>query len=157
MSAAARPIQFCIRRVWSEDRQDECRSKGETKTIPLLMSNLRSSHASPSLISTSSWILIRKRFTLRQDSTSILSENKDRYMLNLCSTDKWFIVELCEEARVKWISMATYEFFSSAFKDFTLSGSDVYPAKKWVEFQNFTAKNVRDMQWFKVDRPLVAR
>ncbi|PRP79555.1 hypothetical protein PROFUN_12788 [Planoprotostelium fungivorum] len=92
-----------------------------------------------------------------KDSTSILSENKDRYMLNLCSTDKWFIIELCEEARVKWISMATYEFFSSAFKDFTVSGSDVYPAKNWVEFQNFTAKNVRDMQWFKIDRPLVAR
>ena len=48
-----------------------------------------------------------------KESSTILNESKDKYMLNECSANKYVIIELCEEIDVSSIEIANFEFFSS--------------------------------------------
>ena len=48
-------------------------------------------------------------------STSILLKNKDQYMLNICSAQKFVVVELCNEILLNIVKLANYEFFSSMY------------------------------------------
>ena len=60
--------------------------------------------------------------------SSILVENKDSYMLNTCSaSNKFLIVELCNDILIDTVVLANYEFFSSIFRHFRVSVSDRYP------------------------------
>ncbi len=86
------------------------------------------------------------------ETPAILVEAKDRYMLNPCEATKWVVLELCEEIGIDTLAIANYEFFSSMFKEFELSGSSKYPPV-WLSLANFTAKNVREMQYFKLTEP----
>lgn len=91
-------------------------------------------------------------------STSVLVENKDSYMLNICSAkNKFFIVELCDDILIDTVVLANFEFFSSMFRTFRVSVSDRYPVKldKWRELGTFEARNSRDVQAFLVDNPLI--
>lgn len=91
-------------------------------------------------------------------STSVLIENKDSYMLNICSADnKFFIVELCGDILVDTVVLANFEFFSSMFRTFRVSVSDQYPVKleKWRELGTFEARNSREVQAFLVESPLI--
>ncbi|MCJ1382879.1 hypothetical protein MMC17_005992 [Xylographa soralifera] len=91
-------------------------------------------------------------------STSVLVENKDSYMLNLCSAkNKYFIVELCNDILIDTIVLGNFEFFSSTFRTFRVSVSDRYPVKmeKWRELGTFEARNSRDVQAFVVENPLI--
>ncbi|KAL9584520.1 MAG: hypothetical protein Q9212_002064, partial [Teloschistes hypoglaucus] len=93
-----------------------------------------------------------------KSATSVLVENKDSYMLNLCSADnKFFIVELCTEILVDTVVLANFEFFSSIFRTFRVSVSDKYPAKpdKWRELGIFEAKNSRGLQAFAIEEPQI--
>lgn len=93
-----------------------------------------------------------------KSASSVLVENKDNYMLNKCSADnKFFIVELCDDIQIDTIVLANYEFFSSSFRHFRVSVSDRYPVKmeKWKELGTFEAMNVRDIQAFLVENPLI--
>ena len=93
-----------------------------------------------------------------KSSTSVLIENKDSYMLNVCGiTNKFFIVELCDDILVDTVVLANYEFFSSIFRTFRLSVSDRYPVKadRWKELGIFEARNTRDVQAFLVEQPLI--
>ncbi|EGG20850.1 SUN domain-containing protein 2 [Cavenderia fasciculata] len=83
-----------------------------------------------------------------REVSSILHSSKDRYMLNECGTDQWFVIELCEEIGIQIIELANYEFFSSMFKTFTVYGSQQYPSMQWDSLGNFTANNVRKPQYF---------
>ncbi|MCJ1388332.1 hypothetical protein MMC18_001178 [Xylographa bjoerkii] len=91
-------------------------------------------------------------------STSVLVENKDSYMLNLCSAkNKYFIVELCNDILIDTVVLGNFEFFSSTFRRFRVSVSDRYPVKmeKWRELGTFEARNSRDVQAFMVENPLI--
>ncbi|KAL8642066.1 MAG: hypothetical protein Q9228_001203 [Teloschistes exilis] len=93
-----------------------------------------------------------------KSATSVLVENKDSYMLNLCSADnKFFIVELCTEILVDTVVLANFEFFSSIFRTFRVSVSDKYPVKldKWRELATFEAKNSRGLQAFAIEEPQI--
>ncbi|UJO18487.1 uncharacterized protein CLAFUR5_07162 [Fulvia fulva] len=93
-----------------------------------------------------------------KSASSVLIENKDSYALNTCSaTNKFFIVELCDDIQVDTIVLANYEFFSSTFRHFRVSVSDRYPVKmeKWKELGTFEARNTREIQAFLVENPLI--
>ena len=84
-----------------------------------------------------------------KSASSILSSKKDRYMLSPCDEARQFVVvELCEDIRIDTVQLANYEFFSGAFKDFSVSVAKVYhddPAL-WTPAGTFRAKNVRGVQ-----------
>ena len=91
-------------------------------------------------------------------STAVLLENKDSYMLNICSAkNKFFIVELCDDILIDTVVLANFEFFSSMFRTFRVSVSDRYPVKldKWKDLGTFEARNSREVQAFLVDNPLI--
>ena len=91
-------------------------------------------------------------------SNLVLVENKDSYMLNVCSAkNKFFIVELCDDILIDTVVLANFEFFSSMFRTFRVSVSDRYPAKpdKWRDLGTFEAKNSREVQAFLIENPLI--
>jgi hypothetical protein len=91
-------------------------------------------------------------------SSSILDENRDRYMLNKCgANNKFVIVEMCEDILVDTIVLANFEFFSSTFKEFRISVTDRYPTNErgWKSLGTFMANNTRAIQVFAVENPLI--
>ncbi|EAW12558.1 Sad1/UNC domain protein [Aspergillus clavatus NRRL 1] len=93
-----------------------------------------------------------------QGSSSVLIENKDSYMLNECrASNKFLILELCDDILVDTVVLANYEFFSSIFHTFRISVSDRYPAKmdQWRELGVYEARNTREVQAFAVENPLI--
>lgn len=93
-----------------------------------------------------------------KSSSSILMENKDRYMLNECSMNhKFIVVELCDDILIDTVVLANFEFFSSMFRTFRVSVSDRYPVKqeKWKELGTYEARNSRDIQAFWIENPLI--
>ncbi|KAK3715441.1 hypothetical protein LTR37_007169 [Vermiconidia calcicola] len=93
-----------------------------------------------------------------KSASSVLVENKDSYMLNICSAqNKFFIVELCNDILIDTVVLANYEFFSSIFRHFRVSVSDRYPVKidKWRELGTFEARNTRDVQAFLIEHPQI--
>ena len=90
--------------------------------------------------------------------SAVLVENKDSYMLNICSVqNKFLIVELCDAILIDTIVLANFEFFSSMFRTFRVSVSDRYPVKldKWREIGTYEARNSRGVQAFLVENPLI--
>lgn len=91
-------------------------------------------------------------------ASSVLVENKDSYMLNICSAkNKFLIVELCNDILVDTIVLANYEFFSSIFRRFRVSVSDRYPVKveKWKDLGTYEARSTREVQAFLIENPLI--
>ena len=91
---------------------------------------------------------------------SILVENKDKILLNVCSAPNQFvIIELCEDILVEEVVMGNFEYFSSTFKDIRLSVADGYPASEtkngWVVLGDFLAENSRQLQSFRIDNPRI--
>ncbi|KAK3681187.1 hypothetical protein LTR37_020952 [Vermiconidia calcicola] len=96
--------------------------------------------------------------TMLKNNPEFLVENKDSYMLNICSAqNKFFIVELCNDILIDTVVLANYEFFSSIFRHFRVSVSDRYPVKidKWRELGTFEARNTRDVQAFLIEHPQI--
>lgn len=101
---------------------------------------------------------IKKANPEAKSATKILSENKDGYMLNICSaSNKFFIVELSDDILVDTVVLANFEFFSSQFRQFRVSVSDRYPVKldRWVELGTYEAQNARGIQAFLVEEPKI--
>ncbi|AMD19539.1 HCL612Wp [Eremothecium sinecaudum] len=93
-----------------------------------------------------------------QGASSILYENKDKYLLNPCSApSKFVVIELCQDILVEDIHVANYEFFSSTFKRLRFSVSDRFPVPKngWKILGEFEAENSRDLQKFKIANPMI--
>lgn len=92
-------------------------------------------------------------------SSTILNYAKDRYMLTPCNAaSKFVVVELCEEIDIDTVVLANWEFFSSMFKLFRASVSEVYPGREedWRELGTFRAGNLRGSQVRFVPRYLPA-
>ncbi|RMZ89271.1 hypothetical protein DV736_g3494, partial [Chaetothyriales sp. CBS 134916] len=101
---------------------------------------------------------VRQTNSEASNLNAILGENKDVYMLNVCgASNKFFILELCDDISIDTIVLANFEFFSSIFRTFRVSVSDKYPVKadKWKEIGLFEARNTRDVQAFLVDNPTI--
>lgn len=99
---------------------------------------------------------IMKANSEAKGALAILHENKDSYLLNQCSSsNKYVIIELCQDILVSEVVMGNFEFFSSMFKDIRISVSDQFPATKWEVLGEFEAENVRDLQVFAVKNPLI--
>lgn len=99
---------------------------------------------------------VKKTSPGAKNPTAILVENKDSYMLLECGTkNKFFIVELSDVILVDTVVLASFEFFSSMFREFRVSISDRYPVKpdKWKVLGTFVARNSRDIQPFLVENP----
>lgn len=88
---------------------------------------------------------------------SILVENKDLYMLNPCSAQVWFVVELCDLAQVKSIQIANFELFSSTPESFRVYVSKRYPTREWTMLGTFQAREERAIQTFPLDEPIYAK
>lgn len=89
-------------------------------------------------------------------ASAILAENKDSYLLNRCSASNRFVViELCQEILVDSVVVGNFEFFSSMFKEVRVSVSDKFPTTNWRVLGEFEAENVRDVQTFKIQNPLI--
>lgn len=80
--------------------------------------------------------------------SAILDENKDMYMLNPCSTNIWFVVELCEPIQISQLQLANLELFSSSPHIFDISMSERYPAREWILLGSFEAQHTRSIQTF---------
>lgn len=99
---------------------------------------------------------IHKAHKSAKSASSILSSKKDRYMLSPCTTktadgkeEKHFvIVELCEDIRIDTVQLANFEFFSGAFKDFTVSVAKTYTpdVPEWTTVGTYRARNIRGVQ-----------
>jgi len=90
---------------------------------------------------------------------NILSSSKDEYFINKCSTQSWFVVELCESIKVLQIQLANYELFSSSPKEFTVHVGIAYPTSQesWIKFGSFLYQDERNMQTFKNEKGVVGR
>ena len=91
-----------------------------------------------------------------QNAHTILLENKDLYMLNPCSANIWFIVELCDHVQVTSLQLANFEMFSSTTREFQVSFSTRYPTREWSQLQTFEAKPEKSIQTFTID-PIFAK
>ncbi|CAL9731623.1 uncharacterized protein Slp1p [Monosporozyma unispora] len=91
-------------------------------------------------------------------ASSILIENKDKYLLNLCSAPNQFVViELCEDILVEQVVMANFEYFSSNFKTFSVSVSDRFPVPRngWTNLGEFNGDNSKNLQTFDISNPQI--
>lgn len=91
-------------------------------------------------------------------ASSILIDNKDKYLLNPCSApNKFVVIELCEDILVEEIAIANFEFFSSTFKKVRFSVSDRFPVAKngWTVLNEFEAENSRNLQKFPIANPQI--
>jgi len=89
-------------------------------------------------------------------ATSILLENKDKYLLNPCSAEsQYVIIELCEDILVEEVELGNYEYFSSTFKIVKFYVSDRLPVTKsgWTVIGEFEAENSRQLQSFIIENP----
>lgn len=86
-----------------------------------------------------------------QSVAFVLSENKDKYMIQPCKVKKWFVVELCEPLQVSGIELGNLEFFSSQPESFVVNASDRFPTKEWTSFGTFHARDIRTVQSFSVN------
>ncbi|KAG0688301.1 hypothetical protein C6P40_001165 [Pichia californica] len=89
-------------------------------------------------------------------ANSILLDNKDIYLLNECSAqNKFIIIELCEDILVDEVLIGNYEFYSSMFKDLKIFVSDRFPTTQWYLLGGFQAENIRKLQSFNIENPLI--
>lgn len=90
-------------------------------------------------------------------ASAILKEIKDSYLLNKCSTpNKFVVIELCQDILVSRVVMGNFELFSSMFKSVKFSVSESFPVNtEWKELGVFEASNIRDLQTFDIENPLI--
>lgn len=89
-------------------------------------------------------------------ASAILVENKDSYLLNQCSVpNKFVIIELCQDILIDSVVAGNFEFFSSMFHNIRISVSDRFPTTQWTVLGEFEAENIRDLQSFKIENPLI--
>lgn len=88
----------------------------------------------------------------------VLSNSKDEYLINKCSTQRmWLIIELCEAVQAKQIELANFELFSSSPKDFSVYLSHNHPSREWASVGQFTAKDERNIQSFDLNPHLFGK
>ncbi len=71
-------------------------------------------------------------------------------MMNKCTDQIWFVVELCESIKAVKMELANFELYSSVPHEFRVTMSNTYPPKEkdWALFGQFKAENDRSVQTF---------
>ncbi|KAA0191144.1 SUN domain-containing ossification factor [Fasciolopsis buskii] len=59
-----------------------------------------------------------------KNAEAVLNSNNDEYMNVPCSSEKWFVLEVCEPVQLRTVELANYELFSSRVKSFNVFVSD---------------------------------
>ncbi|TPP65472.1 SUN domain-containing ossification factor [Fasciola gigantica] len=85
-----------------------------------------------------------------KNAEAVLNSNNDEYMNVPCSSEKWFVIEVCEPVQLRMIELANYELFSSRVKSFNVFVSDRFPAKSWELVGRFVARDIKGLQNFHV-------
>lgn len=86
---------------------------------------------------------------------SILNDDKDSYLLNLCGDTQYVIIELCEDILVDEVEISNFEFYSSMFRDVRVSVSDRFPTTNWAKLGEFRAQNLRIQQRFQIENSMI--
>lgn len=93
-----------------------------------------------------------------KSATSVLTDKKDDYLLNLCSfSQKFLVLELCQDIKLEYLVIANYELFSSNMKEFTVSILKKYPptpSSGWKSLGTFHAENTKEDQIFSLPKPV---
>ncbi|XP_071821908.1 SUN domain-containing ossification factor-like isoform X2 [Apostichopus japonicus] len=92
-----------------------------------------------------------------QKPNLVLNFNRDEYMINPCSANIWFIVELCEPIQIKLLEIANLELFSSVPESFRVYTSDRFPAREWRLLGTLYAREERNLQSFLIDEHLFTK
>ncbi|XP_016963874.1 uncharacterized protein LOC108033782 isoform X2 [Drosophila biarmipes] len=79
---------------------------------------------------------------------AVLTTSRDEYMLSICESRIWFVVELCEAIQAQKVDVANYELFSSSPKNFTVAVSKRFPSRDWSNVGRFAAEDKRTIQTF---------
>lgn len=87
----------------------------------------------------------------------VLSASKDEYLISICTSRIWFVVELCEPIQAEKVELANFELFSSSPKEFSVSVSNRYPTRDWSDVGQFLAKDERTIQNFDLDPKLFGK
>lgn len=88
-------------------------------------------------------------------ASALLTEVKDSYLVHKCANpEKFVVIELCQDILVSSIVMGNYELFSSSFEKVRFSVSERYPGE-WRVLGEVTARNIRDLQVFPIEKPLI--
>jgi len=90
-----------------------------------------------------------------EGASSILTENRDRYLLSPCTANTWFVVELCDQILIDTFILANYEMFSSSFHEFSFYASETFPPESWHHLGTYFGEDTRDTQKFEVSDPLI--
>ena len=74
-------------------------------------------------------------------------------MMNKCTDQIWFVVELCESIKAVKMELANFELYSSVPHEFRVTMSNTYPPKEkdWALFGQFRAENDRSVQTFQAE------
>ena len=89
-----------------------------------------------------------------QSTSSLLSDNRDRYMLNPCSAKKWVEIELCDEILIDTVELANFEMFSSMPNHVVFYIAQKYPPADVDAARRRRHAQRARLQAFAVDRPL---
>ncbi|XP_016976011.1 uncharacterized protein LOC108042307 isoform X2 [Drosophila rhopaloa] len=81
---------------------------------------------------------------------AVLTQSTDEYMLSICESRIWFVVELCEAIQAQKVDVANYELFSSSPKNFTVAVSKRFPTRDWSNVGRFAAEDKRTIQTFEL-------
>jgi hypothetical protein len=102
---------------------------------------------------------IREKAPAFKKVQSILSEDRDNYMLFPCAQpSKYFVVELSEEILMMKFSLLNFEFYSSFIKSFLVYGSTkIEDSPQWVQYGNYTTKESRNENIFFLSKPAITR
>lgn len=83
----------------------------------------------------------------------VITTNKDEYLVNLCATsNKWFVIKLCETIYVKEIRAGSFELFSSQPQNFSVDVSERFPAKDYYSLGVFQLAESRMLQTFQMKK-----
>lgn len=62
---------------------------------------------------------------------AVQKSDQDSYLLVLCEKDTWFVLSFNTQILINKVVLMSQEFFSSAFKQVELYGSDTFPSINW--------------------------
>lgn len=83
----------------------------------------------------------------------VITTNKDEYLVNRCATsNKWFVIKLCETIYVKEIRAGSFELFSSQPQNFSVDVSERYPAKDYYSLGVFQLAESRMLHIFQMKK-----
>ncbi|PIK35724.1 putative SUN domain-containing ossification factor [Apostichopus japonicus] len=147
----------CRRSQEQEFSEDSSKGEGSRNDIPSLRHRQFVLKDSKNYASSDCGAKILSANDEAQKPNLVLNFNRDEYMINPCSANIWFIVELCEPIQIKLLEIANLELFSSVPESFRVYTSDRFPAREWRLLGTLYAREERNLQSFLIDEHLFTK